>query len=184
MRLLLASASPRRRELLGELTTFEVEPSRFAETEGRSAEETVLLNARGKALEVLSRFPDCRVLGADTAVALGDKILGKPSNAEEAEKILRFLSGKTHSVFTGVCLADADGRLERVVETKVSLKELSEKTIREYVLSGAPLDKAGAYGIQDGVVVASYEGSYTNVVGLPQETVKELLAKKNGREYI
>ncbi len=178
MKLLLASASPRRRELLSEIASFEVEPSLFPETEGESAEETVRLNARGKALEVLKRFPDCRVLGADTAVALDGRILGKPEDAGNAAEMLRFLSGRGHSVFTGVCIADAHGVLERVVETKVLFKVLNEKTIADYILSGAPLDKAGAYGIQDGVVVASYEGSYSNVVGLPQETVKELLAIK------
>lgn len=175
MKLLLASASPRRRELLAPVCPFEVEISRFEEVDKGSAEEVVLSNARGKALEVLGRFPDCRVLGADTAVALDGMILGKPKDAADAERMLRSLSGKTHSVFTGVCLADKSGVKERVVETKVLFKELSKKTIKSYVLSGAPLDKAGAYGIQDGVVVKSYEGSYTNVMGLPMETVKEML---------
>lgn len=178
MKLLLASASPRRRELLAEICPFEVEPSRFEEAEGQNAEETVLLNARGKALEVLNRFPDCLVLGADTAVALDGVIMGKPQTQEKATEMLRFLSGKWHSVFTAVCLADKNGTLERVVETRVLFNTLSEKTIKNYVLSGAPLDKAGAYGIQDGVVVSTYEGSYTNVVGLPVETVKELLEQK------
>lgn len=175
MKLLLASASPRRRELLAPVCPFEVEISRFEEHDMGSAEETVLLNARGKALEVLARFPDCRVLGADTAVALNGVILGKPKDAEDAERMLRFLSGKTHSVFTGVCLADLGGVKERVVETKVTFKRLSKKTIEDYVLSGAPLDKAGAYGIQDGVAVKSYEGSYSNVMGLPMEAVEEML---------
>lgn len=175
MKLLLASASPRRRELLAPLCGFEIVISRFEERDGGSAEETVLKNARGKALEVLGRFPDCRVLGADTAVALDGVILGKPKDASDAERMLRFLSGKTHSVFTGVCLADRNGVLEKVVETKVTFKNLDENTIREYVKSGAPLDKAGAYGIQDGVAVESFEGSYSNVMGLPTEAVKEML---------
>ena len=178
MKLLLASASPRRRELLAPICPFEVEISRFGERDQGSAEETVLYNARGKALEVLGRFPDRVVLGADTAVALDGVILGKPKNAEDAKRMLRFLSGKTHSVFTGVCLADKSGVKERVVETNVLFKELSEDIIHSYVLSGAPLDKAGAYGIQDGVVVASFEGSYTNVMGLPMETVEEMLEGK------
>lgn len=175
MKLLLASASPRRRELLASVCAFEVEPSSFEEVSSGSAEEVVLMNARGKALEVSGRFPECRVLGADTAVAVGSLILGKPKDAADAENMLRFLSGKTHSVFTGVCLADRYGIKERVVETKVLFRTLSEKEIKDYVLSGAPLDKAGAYGIQDGVCVASYEGSYTNVMGLPVQTVKEML---------
>lgn len=175
MKLLLASASPRRKELLAPLCEFEAAPSLFEEEERGGAAQTALYNARGKALEVLSRFPDCRVLGADTVVALGNQILGKPKDAASAESMLRLLSGKEHSVFTGVCLADENGTTERVVETKVLFKILNEKTIKEYVLSGAPLDKAGAYGIQDGVTVASYSGSYTNVIGLPMEAVEELL---------
>ena len=178
MKLLLASASPRRRELLAPICPFAVEISRFEEADGGSAEETVLKNARGKALEVLGRFPECRVLGADTAVALDGVILGKPKDANDAKRMLRLLSGKTHSVFTGVCLADEFGVTEKVVETKVTFKELDGETIESYVLSGAPLDKAGAYGIQDGIVVKSYEGSYSNVVGLPVETVKEMLIRK------
>lgn len=175
MKLLLASASPRRRELLAPLCDFEVVPSSFEETKAGSAEELVLANARGKALEVLKRFPERRVLGADTAVCLDGVILGKPEDAPDAERMLRMLSGREHSVFTGVCLADRNGTRERVVETKVLFKNLSENQIKNYVLSGAPLDKAGAYGIQDGIAVASYTGSYTNVMGLPVEAVEEML---------
>lgn len=175
MKLLLASASPRRRELLAPVCEFEIAPSSFEEVTEGSAEEIVLANARGKALEVLKRFPGRRVLGADTAVSLNGVILGKPKDAADAERMLRMLSGKEHSVFTGVCLADKNGTSERVVETKVLFKTLSENQIKNYVLSGAPLDKAGAYGIQDGVTVASYKGSYTNVMGLPMEAVKEML---------
>ena len=178
MKLLLASASPRRKELLSAVCEFEIVPSRFDEAESGSAEEVVRLNARGKAQEVLSRYPDCRVLGADTVVALDGMILGKPKDGEDAKRMLRLLSGRVHSVFTGVCLADTSGSEEKVVETKVLFKTLSEKLIDEYVLSGTPLDKAGAYGIQDGIVVASIEGSYTNVMGLPMEAVGEMLKIK------
>ena len=178
MKLLLASASPRRKELLSAVCEFETVPSRFDEAESGSAEEVVRMNARGKAQEVLSRYPDCRVLGADTVVALDGMILGKPKDGEDAKRMLRLLSGRVHSVFTGVCLADTSGTEEKVVETKVLFKTLSEKLIDEYVLSGTPLDKAGAYGIQDGIVVASIEGSYTNVMGLPMEAVSEMLKIK------
>ena len=178
MKLLLASVSPRRRELLSALRQFEIEPSRFDETAVGSAQEVVLFNARGKAQEVFSRFPDCRVLGADTVVSLDGKILGKPKDSEDAKRMLRMLSGRVHSVFTGVCLLDRYGALERVVETKVLFKTLSENLIEEYVLSGTPLDKAGAYGIQDGIVVASYEGSYSNVMGLPIEALEDMLKTK------
>ena len=178
MKLLLASISPRRKELLGSLCEFEIEPSRFDETAEGSAEEVVLQNARGKAQEVLSRFPDCRVLGADTVVSLDNMILGKPKDSEDAKRMLRMLSGRVHSVFTGVCLVDACGAVEKVVETKVLFKTLSENLIENYVLSGTPLDKAGAYGIQDGMVVESIEGSYSNVMGLPIEAVREMLSYK------
>ena len=178
MKLILASVSPRRRELLAPLREFELQPSHFDERAEGSAEEVVLFNARGKAKEVLARFPDCRVLGADTVVALDGKILGKPKDAEDAKRMLRLLSGRVHSVFTGVCLIDQKGAEERVVETKVLFKTLSEKLIEDYVLSGTPLDKAGAYGIQDGLVVASYEGSYSNVMGLPVEALEEMLKIK------
>ena len=175
MKLILASVSPRRKELLSGVCEFEIQPSHFEEVKEGSAQEVVLQNARGKALEVLARFPDCRVLGADTVVALDGKILGKPKDGEDAKRMLRLLSGRVHSVFTGVCLADKDERKERVVEAKVLFKTLSEDLIESYVLSGTPLDKAGAYGVQDGVVVESIQGSYTNVMGLPMEAVKEML---------
>ena len=178
MKLLLASASPRRKELLATLCEFEIVPSRFEETAKGSAEEVALFNARGKAQEVFARFPDCRVLGADTVVALDGMILGKPKDSEDAKRMLRLLSGRTHSVLTGVCLIDKNGTQERVVETKVLFKTLSEKIIEDYVLSAAPLDKAGAYGIQDGIVVDAFEGSYSNVMGLPMEAVSEMLNLK------
>ena len=175
MKLLLASASPRRKELLSTLVPFDTVPSGFSEVETGAAREIVLRNARGKAEEVFARFPDCVVLGADTAVALGDRIFGKPADEKEAEQMLSFLSGKTHSVYTGVCLLGQYGKIERVVETKVLFKKLSKKTIQNYIKSGSPLDKAGAYGIQDNVAVASFEGSYSNVVGLPLEAVEKML---------
>ena len=182
MRLILASASPRRRELLKELKIpFEVVSSRFEErAEGLLPPETALAFAKGKAEEVFCRYPDSAVIGADTVVALGEELLGKPHSFEEAKKMLRNLSGKTHSVYTGVCLITNSLRLFGISETKVRFFELSEDVIEEYVKSGLPLDKAGAYGIQDGYpLVESYEGSYTNVVGFPMELVREYLRKAN-----
>ncbi len=160
---------------------FSVEPSRFEEKgEKLSARETALTFAVGKAREVYSRFPGRFVLGADTVVSFGGEILGKPKNAENAAAMLRELSGKTHSVFTGVCLVGEGIFLRDTVETKVVFHTLSEELIAEYVKSGSPLDKAGAYGIQDGYpLVKSYEGSYTNVVGLPLETVRTFLKEGN-----
>lgn len=178
MKLILASASPRRRELLGEIAEFSVEPSAFEEKAGGglTARETAEYFAEGKAKEVFSRFPDCFVLGADTVVAYGGRILGKPKDKEEAKQTLRLLSGKVHSVYTGVCLVGKGFCKTVSAETRVTFYELSEELIEEYAGSGLPLDKAGSYGIQDGYpLVKKYEGSYTNVVGLPKEEVCALI---------
>lgn len=177
MRLILASNSPRRKELLaGFHIPFEVIPSRFEEAAaGLSAKDTALCFACGKAAEVAARFPEAYVLGADTVVSLGGEILGKPKDGEDAKRMLRALSGKTHSVFTGVCLTGRGVLLKETVETKVTFYPLSEEFIARYVESGSPLDKAGAYGIQDGALAESYQGSYTNVIGLPVETVGAFL---------
>ncbi len=174
MQLILASNSPRRRELLAQFhIPFEVSPSHFEErAEGLCARETVLRFAEGKAREVAGRYPGAYVLGADTVVCHRGEILGKPKDAEDAGRMLRRLSGETHSVFTGVCLIGRGKFLLDAAETKVSFPPLSEAFIEEYVKSGSPLDKAGAYGIQDGVPVSNREGSYTNVIGLPVELVE------------
>ena len=183
MQLILASASPRRREILAEYGyKFKVEPSLFEErAEGLSAYETAAYFAQSKAEEVLSRFPDALVIGADTVVVLDGQILGKPKNTEDAKRMLRLLSGRTHSVLTGVSVAKRGRVCTKIAETRVIFEALSEELIARYVASGSPLDKAGAYGIQDGYpLVRSYEGSYTNVVGLPVELVKEMLAEVGG----
>ena len=172
--LILASNSPRRRELLQKLGyTFQVEPScGFLEGRGLSARDTALAFARGKAEEVFSRFPEAVVLGADTVVALDEEILGKPKSREDAVRMLRALSGKTHTVFTGVCVLSKGYAESAVVGTEVIFNELSEELINDYVESGLPFDRAGAYGIQDGYpLVKEIHGSYTNVVGLPTEKV-------------
>ncbi len=177
-KLILASASPRRRELLGQLNVpFEVIPSRYEEhAEGLPAREAVLRLAEGKAAEVFSRCPDCAVLGADTVVALDGAVLGKPRSAEDAKRTLRALSGREHSVFTGVSLLAEGFRRTVAVESRVRFFPLSEQLIERYVASGLPMDKAGSYGIQDGYpLVERYEGSYENIVGLPVEAVRALL---------
>ena len=180
MKLILASNSPRRRELLRSLVRgLEVIPSRFAEVAaGLSARETSISFAAGKAEEVFSRFPDCAVLGADTVVSFEGRILGKPASEEEARATLALLSGREHSVYTGVCLITPAGRWEDVVETRVTFRKLKEVVIESYVNSGLPMDKAGAYGIQDGYPLVRYcEGSYTNVVGLPMERLGVMLCE-------
>ena len=181
--LILASNSPRRREILTGLGyEFTVCPSLFEElAEGLSARDTVAAFARGKAAEVFSRYPNSVVLGADTVVAYGEEILGKPKSEEDAKRMLRLLSGKTHSVYTGVCVVSAKGMRETVAETRVTFNALAEETINSYVNSGLPMDKAGAYGIQDGFpLVREIEGSYTNVVGLPAEETQALLSAVEG----
>lgn len=176
-RLILASNSPRRRELLAQINAhFEVEPSLYEERpSGLSAKETALAFAEGKAKEVLSRRAGCIVLGADTVVCLDGKPLGKPPTEKAAAEMLRSLRGRDHEVFTGVCLAGEDFCLKGAERTLVHCYPLSDEEIAAYIASGSPMDKAGAYGIQDGVLVQSYEGSYTNVVGLPLELVRSLL---------
>ena len=183
MELILASASPRRQELLLKIAPkFSVVPSAFEERGAYGAQDTALAFARGKAEEVFWRYPEALVLGADTVVVLGERVFGKPSSKQEAYGMLRALSGKTHSVFTGVCLVKAGARREAVAETKVTFHDLSDALIEEYIASGSPFDKAGGYGIQDGGLVRRIEGSYTNVVGLPLETVKAFLEELGGRQ--
>lgn len=176
-KLILASNSPRRRELLATIVSgFEVIPSAFEEkAEGLTPEETASAFAEGKAREVFSRYPQYAVLGADTVVTLDGRLLGKPRSPEEAAETLRFLSGRTHAVYTGICLIGRSVFLRNVVKTDVTFRRLTPEVIARYVQSGSPMDKAGAYGIQDGMLVQSYEGSYTNVVGLPVEQVRAML---------
>ncbi len=176
MRFLLASNSPRRKELLLKLVpAFEVVPSRFEEIakEGESGKARCLRFAEGKAREVFSRFPDAAVLGADTVVCLDGAILGKPKDEADAFEMLRLLSGKTHSVYTGVCFVTPEGERSGVEETCVTFRSLSDEEILSYIKTGSPLDKAGAYGIQDSGFAAAFQGSYSNVVGLPLERVCE-----------
>ncbi len=183
--LILASNSPRRRELLATLGyKFDIVPSRFEErAEGLSARETALAFARGKAHEVFSRYPGHIVLGADTVVALEGEIFGKPADDEDAKRMLSKLSGKTHSVFTGVCVLSPKGTRECVAETRVEFFPLGEELIARYIASGLPADKAGAYGIQDGFpLVKAVEGSYSNVVGLPVEEVGAILSALGGEK--
>jgi len=176
-RLILASASPRRRQLLSEIvSSFDVVPSRYEEcSDGISPADVALRFAEGKAREVFSRYSDCAVLGADTVVLAEGKIFGKPTSVQEAAEMLRFLSGRTHTVITGVCLIAGGVCIREQEETAVTFYSLTEEQIAAYIESGSPMDKAGAYGIQDGMLVKSYKGSYTNVVGLPVERVRRIL---------
>jgi septum formation protein len=184
--LILASTSPRRRRLLQEAgIEFEVMAADGPEPEklpGESCSDFARRAAEWKAGSVALRFPGRLVLGADTVVALDGDALGKPADAAEAEAMLARLSGRTHCVYTAVAIAitDDDGRsriISDVAATAVTFRNLTEAEISEYVATGEPLDKAGAYGIQGlgGRLVAGYEGCYTNVVGLPMETVAAMM---------
>ncbi|AEI66078.1 Maf-like protein [Corallococcus macrosporus] len=179
--LVLASASPRRRELLSQLDLrFTVSAADIDETPhaGEPARDYVGRLAREKARVVAARHPGAWVLAADTTVALGAELMGKPRDAEEAQAMLTRLSGRTHDVYTGVALA---GRHEEalVVHTRVTFRALSAAELAWYANTGEPLDKAGAYAIQGrgGVLVAGVEGSPSNVVGLPLAETVALLER-------
>lgn len=181
-RLVLASTSPRRRELLAQLgLPFEciAPPEEERPEPGEAALGYVLRAARDKAVGVASANPDAFVLGSDTIVVLGERIMGKPETAAEAREMLTALSGKTHEVMTAVVLAKSGGEIagEKVVATAVTFRDLSEEEIATYVASGEPMDKAGAYAIQGGAgaMVRRIEGSYTNVVGFPLAVVGDML---------
>lgn len=173
MTLILASASPRRRELLSKLTKdFVVMPSRIDESvlDGLPPEKLPLEESRLKAYDLFSKYPHDSVLAADTVVVLEGKVLGKPKDEEDAVRMLLNQSGKTQTVLTGYTYLDENREVNRTVATKVTFRVLSEEEAREYVRKARPLDKAGAYGIQDeGTPVAYISGSYDNVMGLPTE---------------
>jgi septum formation protein len=186
--LVLASASPRRRDLLTGLGfEFECLPSGYAEESGPGADAAVLAraNALGKASDVAMSRPGALVIGADTVVVSGGELLGKPADAEAAAAMLRRLSGREHKVITGLALArhaPACARLDSRAEcgeTVVRFRELSEQEIAAYVDSGEPFDKAGAYGIQGlaSQFVSGIEGCYFNVMGLPLELLTRMLRR-------
>ena len=184
MRLILASQSPRRRDLLRAAGfEFEVRPSRVEEEEpapGEDPAEFARQAARLKALNVASSAePGSLVLGADTVVAVDGHILGKPSGPDDAARMLRLLSGRTHEVITGVCLVRAPSREEALTHetTSVTFRELDEDEIRSYTQSGEPFDKAGGYAIQGlaSRFVTRISGCYFNVVGLPIPLIYDAL---------
>lgn len=178
MRYILASNSPRRRELLLEiLSEFSVIPSDCEEKiqENLSPCELVKSLAKQKCDAVFNKHSDCVVIGCDTLVVFNGEILGKPKDETGAYNTLKKLSGKVHSVMTGVCVRARDKILLDYDESFVEFNDLSDEFIINYIKSGSPMDKAGSYGIQDGGVVKAYNGSYNNVVGLPTELLKKML---------
>ena len=180
---ILASASPRRAELLRQLKLdFKVVPSDALEVfdDNLSPLELCQLNAHRKARAVAKKDPDALVMGADTLVFLDHQIFGKPKDAAEAKKMLLQLQGQTHQVVTGVCLIHLRKHRERIfaVSTDVVFRVLNAAQIDEYLATINPLDKAGAYAIQENgeMIVSEISGSFSNVVGLPIEKVQEELA--------
>ena len=171
-RLILASASPRRYELLSlTLLPFETYPSTLEEKMDLSLTPSRLVEslAEQKAADIFTQKPDCVVLGADTIVSYQNNRLGKPKDRIEAAEMLRMLSGQTHDVYTGVCLIDQTKKVIFSVKTSVTFYTLDENTIDWYLNTGEPFDKAGSYGIQGSgsLLVEKIDGDYFNVVGLP-----------------
>ena len=189
MSVVLASASPRRAALLRQMgLDFEVRTAAIDESVGEAlsprdhAVELACCKARQVAAEMASGAADL-VIGADTVVAAGEQIIGKPADRDEAEHILRQLMGTTHRVITGVCVIDRKRGQEEAFaeETRVRMRPMSEAQLRAYLDSGGWRGKAGAYGIQEDAdpFVEVLEGSFSNVVGLPTERLAEVLRTMN-----
>lgn len=178
MKLILASNSPRRRELLSQLDyPFEIIPSNCEEiTTATKPTDIVQELAALKAKEIYANHPDCVVIGCDTVVDFNGVIFGKPKDRADAWRMLKALSGKTHFVHTGVCILSPVGEWIFCDSTEVRFRELSDDEIQSYVDSGEADGKAGAYGIQDDShFAASYEGDFDNVVGMPVYRVRKIL---------
>lgn len=179
-RIILASASPRRRELISLITNeFEIHTADVDETieEGVSPEEAVMLLSLKKAKAVSDLFRERTVIGADTIVVCDGKILGKPENRENAKEMLRMLSGRTHQVLTGVTITDGEKTDTFFVSSDVTFFNLTEEEISGYAESGEPDDKAGAYAIQGkgSLFVEKINGDYFNIVGFPVSEVNRHL---------
>ena len=186
-RLILASGSPRRRELLTKMGyEFEILVPDVDEHVPGPARDVVAILSRRKADAAASQLSDGVIIASDTLVSMNGDVLGKPADEADAHRMLRELSGNIHEVFTGVTLADAaDGRRQtQVVCTQVRFRKLTDEEIWAYIRTGEPMDKAGAYGIQGGagIFVASLDGSYENVMGFPVGDIDAMLkefAKKS-----
>lgn len=181
-KIILASASPRRRELLEQMgVPFEVLVSNADENVIGTPQERVRILAERKARSAARHVSEGLILGADTLISLDGRAIGKPADEEDARFTIMCLSGRTHSVLTGVCLLDvATGRVDvRMGESSVTFKRLTRDEINAYIATGEYEGKAGSYAIQ-GIgesLIEKYEGSYSNIVGLPVELVAEMLKK-------
>lgn len=191
-RIILASASPRRKDLMKQAGfNFDVCVSTKKEERGPwSPEETVKRLSEQKALDVAEQYEeDCIVIGADTVVSCESEILGKPVDEDDAFRMLRMLQGRTHQVYTGVTIVEGPKESRTVTvfaeKTDVNMYPLSDEMIREYIQTGEPMDKAGAYGIQGraAVFVKSIHGDYNNVVGLPVAAIWQYLNSHKEERY-
>jgi septum formation protein len=180
-RVVLASASPRRKELLSLiLKEYEVIPSRYDESLTPielGPEEHVLYSSRMKALDLVNQAEERIIISADTVVTIDDLILGKPTDAVDAERMLRMLSGRMHRVMTGITVIRDGKRKSGLESTGVLFRHLDDNLIRRYIQTGEPMDKAGAYAIQGRgcVLVTGIQGCYFNVVGLPLFRLSRML---------
>ena len=179
MQVILASKSPRRQELLKEIfPKFDIMPQDVDEAIDEKDPKKMVEELSLKKLNNLDKtYKDALIISSDTIVWLNGKVYGKPHTIENAIKTLKALSGTTHYVYTGVCIAYKGKRHVFVDESRIRFRDLKEEEITAYVYEKKPLDKAGAYGIQDGDMVKDYEGSYSNIMGLPIEKLKEELKK-------
>ena len=187
--LVLASSSPRRRELLKQLgLSFKVIAPRIEEQpeKGEDPRHFAKRLAVDKARDVVRRLGDRKiVIAADTIVVLGKRILGKPKNTADARRMLRLLSGHWHKVVSGLCVMSRAKSASLVVGTDIEFKKLTREEVEFYVASGEPMDKAGAYAIQGigSFMIRAIRGSYTNVVGLPVAELLDLLEKDFGLKW-
>ena len=186
MKLILASGSPRRRELLSLYTTdFEACASDFDQRAVQAESPAALAEAlaRGKCLAVSGQNPGCLVVGSDTVVELDGEVFGKPKDADDARRMLRALSGRTHQVHTGVCVPDGPTAESFVDTCKVTFFPISEEEMERCIASGEPFDKAGAYAIQGQAALwlDRLEGDYYTIMGLPVSRTARLLEQVSGK---
>lgn len=181
-KIVLASTSPRRKELLEKTgIVFEICPGDYEEDMTLSMEPKELAKflSKGKAESVVSKFPDALIIGSDTFLAFNDMVLGKPHKPEKAKEMLQMLRGNCHSVLTGYAIIDTKNNkiVNDVVETKVYFKNYSDQEIDEYIATGEPLDRAGAYAIQErgAALVEKIEGDLDSAIGLPVKNILEAL---------
>ena len=185
MRLILASTSPRRKELLTLLgLPFDVVAPPFVEqvVPNRSAEQQAVEFAAGKAKSCIEQYPEALILGSDTLISLGLEVLGKPADLADAESMLRRMAGQTHKIFTAVALAGPGPEPceVQIARVSVTMKALNEEALSAYLQTGDSLGKAGAYSIQGGgaALIEGIEGDYTAAVGIPLRTVADMLRRR------